>query len=364
MRVNVGSFVGIGEMSAASTIETLERELGGIQDEKERRQRATLRAENAHEAACAARDEAWEESASDDPEVQELSTLVRARRRQLYEAIDRLKATEGRERRVKSRLMYVLPAERRRYLSGKVDEEFEEMIAAIRAAHARELPDVEIQVVTEEPGRMDLRGDATWRALERLHSETTRRWLEVRAGRESPALGRLIRYLSHYAGSHVPRVFVAGEEVHPGPLSDDFEEWPELSGYDTQEGRIALARITARRYLDEESVARLGKRPRVLVELAGIARLYQSLSLTREEIHWRLEQLVPLRLETLEAVSRLTRERRRFSFYEIARAARLLDAHFPDSSVAADALLRSIDRALESGVPLVDVAYMNVSEYE
>jgi hypothetical protein len=105
----------------SSTIETLERELGEAQAEREKEQRAVIRAENAHEAACAARDDAWSESFARDPEVERLTALVYRRRRELYEAIDRLKAAEGKERRIKSRLMYVLPAERRRYLSGAVD---------------------------------------------------------------------------------------------------------------------------------------------------------------------------------------------------------------------------------------------------
>ena len=45
----------------SSTIETLERELGEAQTEREAEQRAVVRAENAHEAACSARDEAWSE---------------------------------------------------------------------------------------------------------------------------------------------------------------------------------------------------------------------------------------------------------------------------------------------------------------
>ena len=101
---------------------------------------------------------------------------------------------------------------------------------------------------------------------------------------------------------------------------------------------MALARITARRYLDENSVGRLGKRPQSLVQVAEIARLYQTMSLTVDEIRWRLEQLISLRFEVLEAVYKLTGQRRRFSFYEIARAARLLDGHFPDAGVAAEVL--------------------------
>jgi hypothetical protein len=124
---------------------------------------------------------------------------------------------------------------------------------------------------------------------------------------------------------------------------------------------MALARITARRYLDENSVGRLGKRPQSLVQVAEIARLYQTMNLTVDEIRWRLEQLISLRYEVLEAVYRLTGERRRFSFYEIARAARLLDGHFPDAGIAAEALACAVDRALETGVPLVDVAYMSVT---
>jgi hypothetical protein len=100
------------------------------------------------------------------------------------------------------------------------------------------------------------------------------------------------------------------------------------------------------------------------VQIAEIARLYQTMNLTGDEIRWRLEQLISLRLEVLEAVYALTGNRRRFSFYEIARAARLLDGHFPDSGVAAEALLRAVDRALETGVPLVDVAYLSVTSGE
>src|SRR5919202_856431 len=111
-------------ISRATTIEALERELGEAQTEREREQRAVVRAENAHEAACSARDEAWSRGSADDPEVEELTALVYLRRRQLYDAIDRLKAAEGQERRIKRRLMYVLPAERRRYLTGTIDEEF------------------------------------------------------------------------------------------------------------------------------------------------------------------------------------------------------------------------------------------------
>jgi hypothetical protein len=136
----------------SSTIETLERELGEAQAEREREQRAVVRAENAHEAACSARDEAWSESFAEDPEVERLTSLVYRRRRELYEAIDRLKAAEGRERRIKSRLMYVLPAERRRYLSGTVDEEFEGLLDAVREAYRHAIPDVEVAVVTERPG--------------------------------------------------------------------------------------------------------------------------------------------------------------------------------------------------------------------
>src|ERR671920_2142454 len=163
-----------------STIETLERELGEAQTEREAEQRAVIRAENAHEAACSARDEAWSEASADDLEVAELTDLVYLRRRELYNAIDRLKAAEGKERRIKSRLMYVLPAERRRYLSGAVDEEFEGLLAAVREAYRDALPGAEVAVVTERPGDLDLRGDATWRALERLYSGTVRRWVEIR----------------------------------------------------------------------------------------------------------------------------------------------------------------------------------------
>ena len=355
----------------SSTIETLERELGEAQLVRTEQQKAVIRAENAHEAACGARDDAWTESEGfgTDDEVERLSTLVYERRRQLYEAIDRLKAAEGKERRIKSRLMYVLPAERRRYLSGTVDGEFEEFLRAVEAAYDDERsPGVEVSVVTEKPGELDLRGDATWRALERLYSGTVRRWVEIRAGRTPGAAekaGAMARQVAYYAGGHVPRVFVGGEEIQTDDLSAGGKTGPEgwriLAGFDGPRGRLALARITARRYLDEGSVARLSKRAAVLGQIAEIARLYQTMNLTGDEIRWRLEQLISLRLEVLEAVYDLTGDRRRFSFYEVARAARLLDGHFPDSGVAAEALVRAVNRALDTGVPLVDVAYLSVT---
>jgi hypothetical protein len=343
-----------------STIETLERELGEAQAEREREERSVLRAENAHEAACAARDEAWSEGSATDPEVERLTALVYTRRRELYEAIDRLKAAEGKERRIKSRLMYVLPAERRRYLPGTVDEEFERFLEAVREAYKGSLPDARVCVVTEKPGEVDLRGDATWRALERLYSGTVRRWVEVRCGAPSPDAARMARQIGFYAGGHTPRVFVADEEIKVGSLVGS-EVLRPLPAYESAEGRLALARITARRYLDETSVSRLLKRPPTLTQVAQIARLYQTMNLTVDEIRWRLEQLISLRFEVLEAVYELTGGRRRFSFYEIARAARLLDGHFPDAGIAAEALARAVDRALETGVPLVDVAYMSVT---
>jgi hypothetical protein len=356
----------------SSTIETLERELGEAQLEREKQQKAVIRAENAHEAACAARDDAWAESEGfgTDADVERLSMLVYQRRRELYEAIDRLKAAEGKERRIKSRLMYVLPAERKRYLSGAVDEDFEKLLGAVEEAYDNGSPGVvEVAVVTEKPGELDLRGDATWRALERLYSGTVRRWVEIRAwGEEVDAekAGAMARQIAYYAGGHVPRVFVEGKEVRVEDLAarSSRKGWRPLAGFDGPKGRLALARITARRYLDESSVARLGKHPQALVQVAEIARLYQTMNLTGDEIRWRLEQLISLRLEVLEAVYTLTGDRRRFSFYEIARAARLLDGHFPDSGVAAEALLRAVDRALETGVPLVDVAYLSVTSGE
>jgi hypothetical protein len=354
---------GNGKVVMSSTIETLERELGEAQEEREAEQRAVVRAENAHEAACSARDEAWSESSATDPEVAELTDLVYLRRRELYNAIDRLKAAEGKERRIKSRLMYVLPAERRRYLSGTVDEEFEGLLEAVRQAYRGSLPDVRVSVVTEKPGEVDLRGDATWRALERLYSGTVRRWVEIRSESDPAEAGRMARQISYYAGGHTPRTFVGREEVRSGTFRGQKELRP-LAGYESEEGRMSLARITTRRYLDESSVARLGKRPQSLVQVAEIARLYQTMNLTVDEIRWRLEQLISLRFEVLEAVYRLTGERRRFSFYEIARAARLLDGHFPDSGVAAEVLSQCVNQALTTGVPLVDVAYMNVTTGE
>src|SRR5687767_8096236 len=261
----------------SSTIETLERELGEAQAEREAEQRAVVRAENAHEAACSARDETWSEGSTTDPEVEELTDLVYRRRRELYDAIDRLKAAEGKERRIKSRLMYVLPAERRRYLSGTVDAEFEDLLVAVREAYSDALPDVEVAVVTERPGEVDLRGDATWRALERLYSGTVRRWVEIRAGQPSLEVGTMARHISYYAGGHTPRVFVGGEEVRTTGFRGA-ERFVRLAGYDTSEGRVALARITARRYLDENSVGRLAKRMPALVQVAEIARLYQSMN--------------------------------------------------------------------------------------
>ncbi len=354
---------GSEEVLVSSTIETLERELGEAQTEREADQRAVYRAENAHEAACSARDEAWSEGSADDPEVEELTALVYRRRRELYDAIDRLKAAEGKERRIKSRLMYVLPAERRRYLSGTVDEEFQELLAAVKEAYRDELPGVRVSVVTEKAGEVDLRGDATWRALERLYSSTVRKWVEIRSEGDQGEAGRMARQISYYAGGHTPRTFVGLEEIRAGAFRGARELEP-LPGYDNEEGRMSLARITARRYLDESSVGRLGKRPQSLVQVAEIARLYQTMNLTVDEIRWRLEQLISLRFEVLEAVYRLTGERRRFSFYEIARAARLLDGHFPDSGVAAEVLAQCVQQALTTGVPLVDVAYMNVTTSE
>jgi hypothetical protein len=354
---------GNGEYRMSSTIETLERELGEAQAEREKEQRAVVRAENAHEAACSARDEAWSEGSAADPEVEELTALVYRRRRQLYDAIDRLKAAEGKERRIKSRLMYVLPAERRRYLSGTVDEEFENLLAAVREAYSDTLPGARVSVVTEKPGEVDLRGDATWRALERLYSGTVRRWVEIRSEVDSPEAGRMARQISYYAGGHTPRTFVGHQEIRAGSFRSQ-RDLRTLAGYESEEGRMALARITVRRYLDENSVGRLAKRPRSLVQVAEIARLYQTMSLTVDEIRWRLEQLISLRFEVLEAVYKLTGQRRRFSFYEIARAARLLDGHFPDSGVAAEVLTQCVKQALTTGVPLVDVAYMNVTTSE
>src|SRR5918911_315299 len=358
----------------SSTIETLERELGEAQLEREKQQKAVIRAQNAHEAMCAARDDAWAESEGfgTDEEVERLSRLVYERRRELYEAIDRLKAAEGKERRIKSRLMYVLPAERRRYLSGTVDEEFEEFLRAVEAAYNEsDSPEVQVSVVTEKPGELDLRGDATWRALERLYSGTVRRWVEIRTAKDpgsAEKAGAMAQQIAYYAGGHVPRVFVGGDEIRgedlPAAGSANPEGWRPLAGFDGSRGRLALARITARRYLDEGSVARLSKRAAALAPIAEIARLYQTMNLTGDEIRWRLEQLISLRLEVLEAVYALTGDKRRFSFYEVARAARLLDGHFPDSGVAAEALVRAVRRALETGVPLVDVAYLSVTSGE
>ena len=170
----------------------------------------------------------------------------------------------------------------------------------------------------------------------------------------------MARHIGYFAGGHTPRVFAGGEELRVSGQRGP-EDLRALPAYESPEGRLVLARITARRYLDETSVGRLGKRPRTLVQIAQIARLYQTMNLTVDEIRWRLEQLICLRFEVLQTVYKLTGGRRRFSFYEIARAARLLDGHFPDAGVAAEALTRAVDQALETGVPLVDVAYMSVT---
>jgi hypothetical protein len=351
----------------SSTVETLERELGQAQTERESRERAVKRSENSHDAACSIRDEAWAEEDSGAPEVRRLTSLVYERRRELYEAMDGLKAAEGKERRIKSRLMYVLPAERRRYLSGEVDEEFGLFLDAVRRTCASDPSEVRISVVTEGPGERDLGGDATWRALERLYSGTARRWVEIHAAENSAlreGIGVMARQVAYYAGGHVPRVFIGAEERSiesvKGRLSDEWEERHSPEGFEGDEGRLALSRITVRRYLDEGPVGRLAKQPESLIQMAEVARLYQTINLTGDEIRWRLEQLIPLRLETLSNVRRLTGERSRFSFYEISRAARLLDGHFPDAVVAAQTLSHAVDRALESGVPLVDVAYLSV----
>ena len=348
----------------SSTIETLERELGEAQEEREAEQRAVVRAENAHEAACSARDEAWSEGSATDPEVEELTDLVYLRRRELYDAIDRLKAAEGKERRIKSRLMYVLPAERRRYLSGTVDEEFEGLLEAVREAYrglfAR---------------RAGLRGNGEDRARWTC-GETRRggRWSGCtrapcaggsRSGaRATPPRRAGWRARSPTTRGAIPRALSwAARRSGPAPSVARGSSGRSPATRARRDGCRSRA-SPRRRYLDESSVARLGKRPQSLVQVAEIARLYQTMNLTVDEIRWRLEQLISLRFEVLEAVYRLTGERRRFSFYEIARAARLLDGHFPDSGVAAEVLSQCVRQALTTGVPLVDVAYMNVTTGE
>ena len=347
-----------------STIETLERELGEAQSDREKEQRAVVRAENTHEATCSARDESWTERFATDPEVERLSTLVYQRRRELYEAIDRLKAAEAGSVGSKVVLCTSLPAERRRYLLGAVDEEFKTFLATVKEAYDGELPDVEIEIVTEKPGEVNLRATppgGRWRGFTRAPCAGGS---EIRAASPSPVLGQVARQISYYAGGHVPRIFAADEETRVERFPGGREDWKQLSGYDGHQGRLTLARITTRRYLDENAVGRLAKRPETTIQIAEVARLYQTLNLTGDEIRWRLEQLISLRLEVLEAVYRLTSARRRFSFYEIARAARLLDSHFPDSGVAAEVLLRVVDRAVESGAPLVDLAYLSVNTNE
>src|SRR5215212_334624 len=67
----------------SSTIETLERELGEAQLVRAEQQKAVIRAENPHEAACAARDIAWVASMQfgTDTEVEWLTSLVYVLRR-------------------------------------------------------------------------------------------------------------------------------------------------------------------------------------------------------------------------------------------------------------------------------------------
>ncbi|MDN5697767.1 MAG: hypothetical protein L0G70_07305, partial [Rubrobacter sp.] len=240
------------------------------------------------------------------------------------------------------------------------------LLESMRRAYAGQAPGLEVAVVGEEPGEVDLRGDATWRALERLYSGTARSWIELRSTGETDTVCALARHISHYAGGHIPRAFVAGEElgIEKVCASAPAERWRSIERFEGEEGRLTLARITARRYLDESTIGQLGKHPEKLVRMAEIARLYQTMSLTGDEIRWRMEQLIPLRLEPLQSIYHLTGERRRFSFYEIVRAARLLDGHFPDAEVAAEALSQAVERALESGVPLVDAAYLNVTAGE
>jgi hypothetical protein len=62
MLVQRSGWRGAGKAFVSSTIETLERELGEAQLIRTEQQKAVIRAENAHEAACAARDDAWAES--------------------------------------------------------------------------------------------------------------------------------------------------------------------------------------------------------------------------------------------------------------------------------------------------------------
>ena len=207
----------------SSTIETLERELGEAQAEREAEQRAVVRAENAHEAACSARDEAWSESPANDPEVEGLTDLVYLRRRELYDAIDRLKAAEGKERRIKSRLMYVLPAERRRYLSGTVDEEFEELLEAVKEAYRRHVAwraglRGNREARRGRPaGRRDLAGaGATVLGHRAQVGRDPERWRPAGGG-EDGAPDLLLR------GGHTPRIFV-------GPRGSQDRHLPRHNG--------------------------------------------------------------------------------------------------------------------------------------
>ena len=339
-----------------STVEALERELAEAQESRERYRKAVLRAESAYHAACGQRDEAWREESG---ELDELSRLVFRRRRELYTLTDDLKSAEARERRVKSRLMYVLPSERRRYLSVREDKELQGFLAAVSRSHTGDGATLQIRVVTEPAGELDLSGDATWRALQRLYSNTTRSWVLIE-GDDRHAARAAAGCISHYLGGHLPRIFVGEVEITHPPSRHG---WREPAGYEGSEGEEKLARLTVRSYLDGRTINRLAKRPEAISQIAAIARTCQSVNLTADEIRWRLEQVISLRPPVLEEVRHLAARHRHFSFYEISRAARLLDGHFEAEHSAARELHEAARRASEEGLPLVESAYASITSW-
>ena len=229
---------GSGEPAVPSTIETLERELGEAQAEREREERSVLRAENAHEAACAARDEAWSEGFATDPEVERLTALV------YHEAQGALRghrpAQGGRGQGAEDQepphvrpprgAPPLPPRRRRRGVRGTS--------GGPQGGYEDSLPDARVCVVTEKPGEVDLRGDATWRALERLYSGTVRRWVEVRCGGPSPRRGAGWPARSATTPAATPRGSSSGdEEIKVGGRGSGGLR--PLPGYESAEGRLA-----------------------------------------------------------------------------------------------------------------------------
>ena len=214
-----------------------------------------------------------------------------------------------------------------------------------------------------ETRELDLRGDATWRALERLYSGTVRRWVEIRTKRASAEVATMARHISYYAGGHTPRVFVGGEELRVTGGFRGPERFRPLAGYDDPDGRLALARITTRRYLDENSVGRLTKRTPALVQVAEIARLYQTMNLTVDEIRWRLEQLISLRFEVLDGLQTHRRTTQVLLLRDSPRSPPPRQP-LPGPRRRRRSPQQVDRRALATGVPLVDIAYLSVTAGE